>query len=442
MNKQDWIEYFEAINGRTPSEAEVAQGLAAGEFVAEDVAAAPEQVQPVAPQEPVAPQPAQAANSAEAQAEQMAQTQAPIQPQAGQESVQAAAPQDFAEASGQAQAMPSFQNPQADQASQFAQVQQGSVQAGQPMSGQFTQPGQVAQPQQQVYYQQGPDGQVQAVMAPAPKQPNPQVEAFKKGFKDYFAWFLKGFKNPQAKEEEAHPVFGLVTIGLASWFISWGLVNFFHRLLMMFPNATADGESFKEADHEAYKEIVNSISSHFGFLKTFAFIFIFFVFYVLVMGAPAIFDKDKTKTFFKKFGQYFSYSPIVLVLNILAFFSSFIVTNQLDVDTSAMDAFDTSDSLFGSFGMFAKLEQALPALKTITVGGGFVTFFVILGLLFIFVALLKNINLSLKKVNNFYMSVLVGLVFALVLFIVYKISSSMIIGGLRDILTELSSNFF
>ncbi len=32
MNKTDWIEYFEAINSRTPSEAEIAQALAAGEF--------------------------------------------------------------------------------------------------------------------------------------------------------------------------------------------------------------------------------------------------------------------------------------------------------------------------------------------------------------------------------------------------------------------------
>ena len=32
MNKTDWIEYFEAINSRKPSEEEISQALAAGEF--------------------------------------------------------------------------------------------------------------------------------------------------------------------------------------------------------------------------------------------------------------------------------------------------------------------------------------------------------------------------------------------------------------------------
>lgn len=36
MKRQDWIDYFEAVHGRTPNEQEYAQALAAGEFV-EDV---------------------------------------------------------------------------------------------------------------------------------------------------------------------------------------------------------------------------------------------------------------------------------------------------------------------------------------------------------------------------------------------------------------------
>ncbi|HFI0345014.1 TPA: hypothetical protein ACGOWL_000407 [Streptococcus suis] len=37
MKKIDWIEYFEAVNGRSPEEAEIAQALAAGEFEEEQV---------------------------------------------------------------------------------------------------------------------------------------------------------------------------------------------------------------------------------------------------------------------------------------------------------------------------------------------------------------------------------------------------------------------
>lgn len=61
MNKQEWLEYFEAINGRTATAEEIAQAQAAGEFQAEPVAPQPQPVSqnPVPPvQEPVQPQPA------------------------------------------------------------------------------------------------------------------------------------------------------------------------------------------------------------------------------------------------------------------------------------------------------------------------------------------------------------------------------------------------
>ena len=32
MNKEDWLDYFEAINGREPSAKELAEALATGEF--------------------------------------------------------------------------------------------------------------------------------------------------------------------------------------------------------------------------------------------------------------------------------------------------------------------------------------------------------------------------------------------------------------------------
>ena len=37
MNREDWLDYFEAINGRTPSAAEIAEALAANEFQDYDV---------------------------------------------------------------------------------------------------------------------------------------------------------------------------------------------------------------------------------------------------------------------------------------------------------------------------------------------------------------------------------------------------------------------
>lgn len=37
MLKQDWLEYFEAVNGRSATDAEIAQALLAGEFVEPEV---------------------------------------------------------------------------------------------------------------------------------------------------------------------------------------------------------------------------------------------------------------------------------------------------------------------------------------------------------------------------------------------------------------------
>ena len=60
MSKQDWLDYFEAVNGRSASAEEIAQALAAGEFqeevVVPEAPQAPEFVAaPTAPvEEPVA----------------------------------------------------------------------------------------------------------------------------------------------------------------------------------------------------------------------------------------------------------------------------------------------------------------------------------------------------------------------------------------------------
>ena len=105
MSKQDWLDYFEAVNGRSASAEEIAQALAAGEFqeevVVPETPQAPEFVAaPTAPvEEPVAapvqepvPQAAptngpafqQAPQQAYQQPTQAAYQQAPYQGQPGQ----------------------------------------------------------------------------------------------------------------------------------------------------------------------------------------------------------------------------------------------------------------------------------------------------------------------------------------------------------------------
>ena len=88
MSKQDWLDYFEAVNGRSASAEEIAQALAAGEFQ-EEVAApqAPEFV--AAPQEPVAaPQAPEFTAAPQEPAPQAAPTNGPAFQQAPQQAYQ------------------------------------------------------------------------------------------------------------------------------------------------------------------------------------------------------------------------------------------------------------------------------------------------------------------------------------------------------------------
>ena len=148
MSKQDWLDYFEAVNGRSASAEEIAQALAAGEFQ-EEVAApqAPEFV--AAPQEPVAAP--QAPEFVAAPQEPVAAPQAPEFTAAPQEPAPQAAPTNG----------PAFQ--QAPQ-----QAYQQPVQPG---------------------YQQNPyQGQ------PYPAQPS----QFGVAAGGYWSWFVSALKRPTA----------------------------------------------------------------------------------------------------------------------------------------------------------------------------------------------------------------------------------------------------
>ena len=148
MSKQDWLDYFEAVNGRSASAEEIAQALAAGEF--QDEVAAPQAPEFVAaPQEPVSSP--QAPEFVAAPQEPVAAPQAPEFVAAPQEPAPQAAPTNG----------PAFQ--QAPQ-----QAYQQPVQPG---------------------YQQNPyQGQ------PYPAQPS----QFGVAVGGYWSWFVSALKRPTA----------------------------------------------------------------------------------------------------------------------------------------------------------------------------------------------------------------------------------------------------
>ena len=164
MSKQDWLDYFEAVNGRSASAEEIAQALAAGEFQ-EEVAApqAPEFV--AAPQEPVSA------------------PQAPEFVAAPQEPVSAPQAPEFVAAPQEPVAAP--------QAPEFTAAPQEPAPQAAPTNGPAFQqaPQQAYQQPVQPGYQQNPyQGQ------PYPAQPS----QFGVAAGGYWSWFVSALKRPTA----------------------------------------------------------------------------------------------------------------------------------------------------------------------------------------------------------------------------------------------------
>ena len=207
MTKADWLDFFEAINGRSATEEEIAAALAAGEFQddAPAVETAPTQEAPAQPQptfasaQEVQPQPT-FASAQEAQPQPTFASAQEAQPQPTFAGAQEAQPQPTFASAQDAQAQASFTNAQAAQpqptfaGAQAAPVQGVPNQAAQPQAGfANAQAGQQAafangqplQPGQNVQFING-----QAVVVPA------QPSAFATTFKNYWTWLLNAWRRP------------------------------------------------------------------------------------------------------------------------------------------------------------------------------------------------------------------------------------------------------
>ena len=231
MIKQDWLDYFEAVNGRSATEAEIAQALAAGEFQEEQVAQEASQFvgAPVAPDQanagfvaaPAAPEgvTSQFAAAPEAPVQEAPQfataPEAPVQeaPQytaAPEGPVFGAQPNSFQQAPQQ-QPQPGFGQPAPGQA-----PGQGFQQA--PYPGQ-PQPGQGFQ------------------QAPYPGQPQPgqayyaQPSQFGVAVGGYWNWFLSALKRPSAEYNTKalngilHYVLTAFVLTLATFFTASGFTG-------------------------------------------------------------------------------------------------------------------------------------------------------------------------------------------------------------------------
>ena len=227
MIKQDWLDYFEAVNGRSATEAEIAQALAAGEFQEEQLAQEASQFvgAPVAPEQanagfvaapeapaPEAPQFAAAPEAPVQEAPQfVAAPEAPVQEAPVQE-----APQFAAEPEAPVQEAPQYTAaPEApvQEAPQFNVAPEAPLQEAPHFTAAPEAPAFGAQPNS---FQQAPQQQPQPgfgqpapgqgfQQAPYPGQPQPgqayyaQPSQFGIAVGGYWNWFLSALKRPSTE---------------------------------------------------------------------------------------------------------------------------------------------------------------------------------------------------------------------------------------------------
>ena len=310
MTKADWLDFFEAINGRSANEEEIAAALAAGEFQDDapaqgapaqpafaNVQEAPVQGAPVQPGFAAAQEtPAQEAQPQPAFAgTQEAPVQgAPAQP--GFASAQATPGQAVPNQAFQPQA--GFANAQAGQQAAFAN--------GQPL-----------QPGQNVQFING-----QAVVVPA------QPSAFGTTFKNYWTWLLNAWRRPADMTDygKHNGWLNYIFLSLLTGLAFFAILSAMARKVVNTLESTAGVFSsvFGSFGSNDYSSSVSSHASSIGFAAFFAsilaaFLFIFAFILAGFVTRKAIF-RDPATTFlnsFDRFGRLTSLALPVLLVTIL-----------------------------------------------------------------------------------------------------------------------------
>ena len=342
MTKADWLDFFEAINGRSATEEEIAAALAAGEFQddAPAVENAPVQEAPAQPafasaQETPAqeaqPQPT-FAGAQEAQQQPTFAGAQEAQPRPTFASAQEAQQQPTFAGAQEAQPQAPFANAQAAQAqptfagAQTAPVQGVPNQAVQPQAGfanaQAGQQtafanGQPLQPGQNVQFING-----QAVVVPA------QPSAFATTFKNYWTWLLNAWRRPADMTDYGkhngwlNYIFLSLFTGLAFFAILSAMARKVVSSVVSTSNALAS--LFGSYGTDSYSSSFSSHTSSIGFGAFFAsilaaFLFIFAFILAGFVTRKAIF-RDPETTFlnsFDRFGRLTSLALPILLVTIL-----------------------------------------------------------------------------------------------------------------------------
>ena len=345
MTREEWLEYFEAINGRTATETELAQALAAGEFEDESM------------------RQSSTANNV----------------------IYDVVDEDFNDNNT---------------------YQEVPKQPSQPIIAFQEEP------------QQGTSKQDNATKA-------------KHFGKDFANWFMNALKRPEVSTTESHLVFGGITLVLSAGFLAAGVVNYFRRLLMSIANMTTSEGSIKADLPEVYDRFANFVSREFGFGKFLYFLFLILIIYVVAYALPLVFNKEE-KSISERFGSVIGTTPLLLVINVLAFFLTFLVKNALTVSESYVSTVGTIlTTADGDASQIVSrvlaLVNEIPALQSMITAMSYLLIFSMIGLVVLLVSMIKNTKGKLSAINSTYLSVVSVLILLAVVYFVDKAMISSVV---------------
>ena len=390
MSKQDWLDYFEAVNGRSASAEEIAQALAAGEFqeevVVPEASQAPEFVaDPV--QEPVsAPQAPEfvAAPAAPVQ-EPVSAPQAPEFVSAPQEPVSAPQAPEFVAAPQEPVSAPQAPEFTAAPTAPFEAPAQGPApQTAQNNGPAFQQAPQQAY-QQQAYQQPSQAGYQQAPFQGQPGQPYPaQPSQFGVAVGGYWNWFLSALKRPTAVNQPKalngilQYVLTAFVMSLATFFTASGytggygadfrafliilimayfniyafqVAGFFVRRIVLQDKEYSYGRSFEEFGRlSVYALPVSLFAFLVGLVKAYEFygFLNFLIFFLYTVGTLYVVYQALNNTKFKAD----KFILLVASIAILIVFAALVVYLDRQILEQAIMGSTTNTPNFGDLGNF------------------------------------------------------------------------------------------
>ena len=394
MSKQDWLDYFEAVNGRSASAEEIAQALAAGEFqeevVVPETPQAPEFVAaPTAPvEEPVA-----APQAPEFVAAPTAPVEEPVAaPQAPEFVAAPTAPVEEPVAAPQAPEFvaapiaPTEEPVAAPQAPEF--VAAPAAPAEEPVAAPVQEPAPQAAPANGPAFQQAYQQPTQAAYQQAPYQGQPgqpypaQPSQFGVAVGGYWNWFLSALKRPTAVENPKalngilqyvltafvltlgtfftasgftggygmdYRAFMLTLISLFFSLYAFQVAGFFVRRVVLQDKEYSYGRSFEEFGRlSVYTLPLALLAFLVGLVKVYEFYgFVnFLIFFLFFVGTCYVVHQGLNKTSFKadKFLLLVASSVVLLLIAIFVIYVNARILEQVAV------GFIPSAPNFSNFG--------------------------------------------------------------------------------------------